>query len=141
MSLAATWARDERESSINSGSSATSTAHPVLNEQQAHTVDRITWQARLLDDYHLARERAVQVGASIAISSELLRMVHTGTAGINKIVVINEMLRIIGEERFNSMAPTGNAACGIRGQVHSFLLSPPHFLQLTHYILSLYQMF
>ena len=50
---------------------------------------------------------------------EPLRVIMAGTAGTGKTVVINEMLRTVSAEKFKLLAPTGNAACGIGGQVRS----------------------
>lgn len=77
---------------------------------------------RLLDEYRLEKDRTAKAGSTAPITPEPLRMVLTGTAGTGKSVVNNEMMRRIGGERLKLMAPTGNAACGLRGQVSSFLL-------------------
>ncbi|CAN0170751.1 unnamed protein product [Scytosiphon promiscuus] len=54
-----------------------------------------------------------------------LRMLLTGTAGTGKTVVIREMVRRVGRDRFKLLAPTGNAACAIEGQtIHTGLYIP-----------------
>lgn len=44
-------------------------------------------------------------------------MMMAGTAGTGKTFVINEMVRVVGPDKFQLLAPTGNVACGIGGQV------------------------
>ena len=46
-------------------------------------------------------------------------MIMVGTAGTGKNVVINEMVGTVGAETFKLLAPTGNDACEIGGQVRS----------------------
>ncbi|CAN0104077.1 unnamed protein product, partial [Hapterophycus canaliculatus] len=56
---------------------------------------------------------------------ELLLLVLTGTAWTGKTVIINEMIHLVGANRFTLMAPTGCAAYGIGGQtLHSDLKIP-----------------
>lgn len=87
-------------------------------------MDLVTRQARLLNDYRLGRDRAIQAGTCMPIAPALLHMVPTGTAGTDKTVVINEMARRNGGKKFKLMAPTGNPACGIRGKVRLRLFFP-----------------
>ena len=59
-------------------------------------------------------------------------MIMAGTAGTGKTVVINEMVQTVGAEKFKLLAPTGNAACGIGGQVRStFKLATLTLVSLT----------
>lgn len=66
---------------------------------------------------------------------EPLRMIMTGTAGTGKTVVNNEMVRVVGPEKFQLLAPTGNAACGIGGQVRSNETCPTVYSFVSVHIL------
>ncbi|CAN0124566.1 unnamed protein product, partial [Scytosiphon promiscuus] len=116
---AASWVRDamRRGSETTVSSTATVVQPPTLNEKQALAVDVVRSHANQLDEYRLAVRRGTSPLPPLA---EPLRMVLTGTAGTGKTVVINEMVRLLGEHRFKLLAPTGCAACGIGGQtIHS----------------------
>lgn len=93
---------------------------PNLNSKQALAVDVVEAHAGKLDAYRAAVEAEV---SELPPLPEPLRMVLTGTAGTGKTVVINEMVRRIGKDRFELMVPTGCAACGIGGQVCYFHVS------------------
>lgn len=87
---------------------------PTLNPKQALAVEVVQAHAAQLDTFRAAVEADAMVLPPLA---DPLHMVLTGTAGTGKTVVINEMVRRTGPHRFMLMAPTGCAACGIRGQV------------------------
>ncbi|CAM9802021.1 unnamed protein product, partial [Laminaria digitata] len=46
-----------------------------------------------------------------------LQVILSGTAGTGKTVVINEIVRLLGSRRMLLLAPTGNAAVALGGQV------------------------
>lgn len=97
-------------------------APPQLNEQQALAVRLVTEYAASLDARKAAvlaqrrRNGGVEAG-TLPPLPEPLRMFLTGTAGTGKTVVIREMVRRLGRDRFMLLAPTGNAACAISGEV------------------------
>ena len=96
---------------------------PALNEEQQLAVGAVVDYAASLDAYVAALNNApcadgVHVqGPLVVPRPEPLRMLLTGTAGTGKTVVITEMVRLIGRDRFKILTPTGNAACAIGGQV------------------------
>lgn len=95
---------------------------PQLNEQQDLAVRLVTEYARRLDAHREAADAVRQhhgdgPAGHVPELPRPLRMFLTGTAGTGKTVVIREMVRRLGRERFFLLAPTGNAACAIGGEV------------------------
>ena len=97
-----------------------SSTGPPLNTKQAHAVNIVRHHDLQILAYRHQRARAGEMHPGQAVDPlEPLRMIMAGTAGTGKTVVINEMVRTVGAEKFKLLAPTGNAACGIGGQVRA----------------------
>ena len=97
-----------------------SSTGPPLNTKQAHAVNIVRQHDLQLQAYRDQRARTGEMHPGQAVDPpEPLRMIMAGTAGTGKTVVINEMVRTVGAEKFKLLAPTGNAACGIGGQVRA----------------------
>lgn len=97
---------------------------PTLNAKQVHAINIVVRRAQRLDACRPDHEPLQHSGGAgvgeesiIQASSEPLRMLLAGTAGTGKTVVIKEMVRRVTREGFILLGPTGNAACGIGGQV------------------------
>lgn len=116
---ASVWIKDQLRAGGAGGAGGTATAAepPTLNPKQALAVQVVRDHAARLAAYRAAVEAHAD---ELPLLPEPLRMVLTGTAGTGKTVVINEMVRLVGADRFMLMAPTGCAACGIGGQVSLF---------------------
>lgn len=115
---ARTWVKEMKRSGQDGLASGPTSAGPPLNTKQAHAVDIVRQHDLQLAAYRQQRDGPEDVLPGEGINApEPLRMLMAGTAGTGKTVVINEMVRVIGPEKFKLLAPTGNAACGIGGQV------------------------
>lgn len=91
---------------------------PTLNEKQALALRLVVEHAAGLDGCHAERDALVQRAAGpLPCPPQPLRLVMTGTAGTGKTVVIREMVRTLGRQRFKLLVPTGNAACAIEGEM------------------------
>ena len=88
----------------------------LLDYRQQLFVDIVVEQAQSIDACRLA-ERQVPPVSRIYDLPQTLRIILTGTAGTGKTVVVNEVVRLIGERRFLLPVLTGNAAVAIGGQV------------------------
>lgn len=83
-----------------------------LNEKQAHVVDILHLQVGRLDAYREQRDRldgsgALREGEDRLIAPPTLRTIFMGTAGTDKTVVMNIIVRAIGVKIFVLLAPTG----------------------------------
>ncbi|CAN0041192.1 unnamed protein product, partial [Hapterophycus canaliculatus] len=96
------------------------------NEKQAVALRLVVDRAAELEGYRTARNYlAVGAMGPLPCAPQPLRMFLTGTTGTGKTVVIREMVKALGRQRFKLLAPTGNAACAIEGDtIHSGLRIP-----------------
>ena len=117
---ARTWVKDIMRTGRIALASEPSLTGPSLNTKQAHAVNIVRQHDLQLQAYRDHRARTGEMHPGQAVEPpEPLRVIMAGTAGTGKTVVINEMLRTVSAEKFKLLAPTGNAACGIGGQVRS----------------------
>ncbi|CAM9585305.1 unnamed protein product, partial [Ectocarpus fasciculatus] len=110
-----TWVKDSAGAAA-AGPASTEAAElpvPVLNEKQALAVELVRDHAASLDTYREAvrvsrRDNSARAAhPSLLAPPEPLRLLLTGTTGTGKTVVIREIERLVGQQRFILMAPTG----------------------------------
>ena len=117
---ARTWVKDMMRTGRDALASEPRSTGPPLNTNQAQAVDILRQHGLQLQAYRDQRARTGEMPPRQAVDpSEPLRMIMAGTGGRRKTVVINEMVRTVCSEKVKLLAPTGNAACGIGGQVRS----------------------
>jgi len=121
---ASAWVRQQAAAPLprpsdDAAASGVGGSGPQLNDEQALAVRLVTDYARALDAHRQAADAAREAGAAVHVPDlpRPLRMFLTGTAGTGKTVVIREMVLRLGRDRFLLLAPTGNAACAIGGEV------------------------
>ncbi|CAN0469970.1 unnamed protein product, partial [Scytosiphon promiscuus] len=91
-----------------------------LNDKQQPFVDIVVEHSRSVDACQHPEAMNTPTGSSsVREWPQPLRLILTGTAGTGKTVAINEIVRLLGRRRISLLAPTGNAAVAIGGQVRN----------------------